>query len=179
MRCRVREEMLAIEPLDDLEREHLADAVSWLDSGADIYRTAKPATPPKHLVAYFVVVDRDCVLLVDHKDAGLWLPPGGHVELDEHPRDTVRREFFEELGIEAPHPIGAPLMLTRSTTVGRSAGHVDVSLWYALSADRERLIDYDQCEFNTVRWFTFAEVPFDRSEPHLKRFLRKLERQRQ
>ncbi len=41
------------------------------------------------------------LLLVDHKKAGLWLPSGGHVEIDEHPQTTVQREVREELGIEA------------------------------------------------------------------------------
>lgn len=48
-----RAEIASIVPLDDLERLHIADALAWVDSGAPLYRTAKPATPPKHLVAYF------------------------------------------------------------------------------------------------------------------------------
>ncbi|HET6833936.1 MAG TPA: hypothetical protein VFH30_08700 [Acidimicrobiales bacterium] len=60
-------------------------------SGAPIWRTAKPATPPKHLVAYFVLVDsaaHSC-LLVDHRLADLWLPTGGHVEPGEDLASTV------------------------------------------------------------------------------------------
>ena len=94
----IRTELAAIEPLDALEAEHLADALAWVDSGVDLFRVAKPATPPKHLVSYFAVVDADQILLVDHKNARLWLPAGGHVELGEHPRATVVRELEEELG---------------------------------------------------------------------------------
>src|SRR4051812_44566164 len=52
MREEIRSELKAIEPLDALEHEHLADALAWVDSGAEIFRVAKPATPPKHLVSY-------------------------------------------------------------------------------------------------------------------------------
>ncbi|HMI92334.1 MAG TPA: NUDIX domain-containing protein [Polyangiales bacterium] len=114
MRELIRSELAAIEPFDVLEHDHLADALAWVDSGAEIFRTAKPATPPKHLVSYFVVVDADWILLVDHKNARLWLPTGGHVEMNEHPRATVVRELEEELGLRAEHAIGAPLMRIRA-----------------------------------------------------------------
>ncbi|MGH8436190.1 MAG: NUDIX domain-containing protein [Pseudomonas sp.] len=174
MRSQVHAELAAIEPLDDLEREHLADALSWVESGAELCRLAKPATPPQHLVSYFVVVDETHVLLVDHKNAQLWLPTGGHVEPGEHPRRTVLRELEEELGLIAPHPVGAPLMLTCTTTVGLTAGHTDVSLWYVLRGDRAQAIRFDEQEFNSVQWFPFAEVPLERSDPHMGRFLQKL-----
>jgi 8-oxo-dGTP diphosphatase len=175
MREEIRSELTAIEPLDALEHEHLADALAWVDSGADIFRVAKPATPPKHLVSYFVVVDVDRILLVDHKNARLWLPTGGHVEMDEHPRATVVRELEEELGLLAEHEIQAPLMITCTTTVGITAGHTDVSLWYVVRGSCAHELRFDDTEFNAVRWFQFSQVPFERSDPHLRRFISKLE----
>lgn len=174
MRHRLREELSTIIPLDELEQRQIAESLAWIDSGAELCRTAKPATPPKHLVAYFAVIDDDHVLLVDHRNARLWLPPGGHVEAEEHPRDTVIRECAEELGMAPSHAIGAPLMLTVSETVGLTAGHTDVSLWYVIHADRAQHIRHDEDEFQSVRWFPFVEVPFERSDPHMRRFLSKL-----
>src|SRR5215203_4474205 len=98
MRAAIRSELESIHPLDALEVKHQSEALAWVDSGAPLFRTAKPATPPKHLVSYFAVVDGEGILLVDHKNAQLWLPPGGHVEEGEHPRATVAREVREELG---------------------------------------------------------------------------------
>ena len=92
LREAIQREVTAIEPLDDVEAEHRADVLAWLASGAPLCRVRKPAMPRKHLVSYFAVMDGDSILLVDHRDAGLWLPSGGHVEPEEHPRDTVRRE---------------------------------------------------------------------------------------
>jgi 8-oxo-dGTP pyrophosphatase MutT (NUDIX family) len=123
------------------------------------------------------VIDSDHVLLVDHRDAGLWLPSGGHVEPGEHPRATVARELREELGFAAEHAIDAPLMVTCSTTVGLSAGHTDVSLWYVVRRCRDRALDVDEGESRSVRWFPFADVPLDRSDPNLGRFLAKLQRE--
>jgi 8-oxo-dGTP diphosphatase len=174
MRQIIRHELSLIVPHDELERRQISEALAWIDSGAQLYRLRKPATPPRHLVAYCAVIDDGHVLLVDHRNAQRWLPPGGHVENDEHPRDAVARELKEELDLVAPHPINAPAMLTITTTVGLTAGHTDVSFWYVIKADRSQPIKYDEREFVSIRWFRFNEVPFERADPHMKRFLAKL-----
>jgi 8-oxo-dGTP diphosphatase len=174
MRKVVRSELESIEPLDALELQHRDYALAWVDSGAPLCRTAKPATPPQHLVSYFAVVDGDSMLLVDHRNAQLWLPPGGHVEPDEHPRDTVLREIQEELGFVPAHAIGAPLMVTCTTTVGLTSGHTDVSLWYVVQSSKSAPMTYDPQEFIAIGWFDFAAAPLARSDPHLARFIRKL-----
>ncbi len=174
MRKEIRFEIESLRPLDDLEAQHISETLRWIDSGAPLFRIEKPATPPMHLVAYFAVVDADSILLVDHKNAKLWLPTGGHVEPNEHPRSTVERELFEELGLRLSAPVAAPCMITCTITVGTTAGHTDVSLWYVLQGNRMQDVVYDTDEFNSVRWFSFAGVPLDRSDPHMARFLQKL-----
>jgi hypothetical protein len=69
MRDQIRTEIELIRPFDEIEREHQADALNWVNSGAELFRLAKPATPPKHLVSYFAVIDEQSILLVDHKNA--------------------------------------------------------------------------------------------------------------
>ena len=39
------------------------------------------------------------MLAIKRADNGEWVLPGGIVELDEDPRDTVRREVLEETGV--------------------------------------------------------------------------------
>lgn len=175
MRAQIRKELTAIVPLDATESAHLSDALAWVDSGAELCRVAKPATPPKHLVSYIGVVDAQWILLVDHKNARLWLPAGGHVEIGEHPRTAVSRELEEELGISTAHIIDIPLMVTCTMTVGLTPGHTDVSLWYVVYANRSQPIKFDENEFHDVRWFAFAEAPLHRSDPHLGRFIKKLQ----
>jgi len=174
IRAAIGGEVASIRPFDELEEIHRAEALAWIDSGVPLCRTAKPATPPRHLVSYFAVVDGDYILLVDHKSAQLWLPPGGHVEEGEHPRETVRRELLEELELVAGHDIAEPLMITCTSTVGLTAGHVDVSLWYVVRVDRNQEIEFDRQEFAGVKWFGFSDVPLHRSDPHMGRFLAKL-----
>ena len=166
----------AIEPYDALEAEHRGFALEWVVSGAPLFREHKPATPEPHLVSYFPVVDLGAgqVLLVDHRNSGLWLPAGGHVEPGEHPRATLERELREELGIAAEPLVAEPLFITVTKTVGPAPAHTDVSLWYVLAGDAAREVRFDAREFFGVRWFSLRDVPRERAEPHLGRFVRKL-----
>ncbi len=166
-----------IEPFDALEREHITLTLNWIGSGAPLWRIQKPALPPMHLVSYFVLIDlaANHLLLVDHKLAGLWLPGGGHVEGGEHPTDTVRREVREELGIEAHFLVERPLFITVTQTIGQTAGHTDVSLWYVLHGELGQNYAFDHNEFHQIAWFPIAHLPLDRADPHLGRFAAKLE----
>jgi 8-oxo-dGTP pyrophosphatase MutT (NUDIX family) len=47
------------------------------------------------------VVNQERVLLVKHKKLGVWLPVGGHIELNEDPEMALFREIEEECGITA------------------------------------------------------------------------------
>jgi ADP-ribose pyrophosphatase YjhB (NUDIX family) len=174
MREEIRSEVELIEPMDELEEFSKADVLAWIDSGVEICRRAKPATPPKHLISYFALIDGEHILLVDHINAELWLPTGGHVELGEHPRTTVLREAREELSIEGVFLKDQPLFLTITETVGKTAGHTDVSIWYALRGDRAAEVVFDPSEFRKVRWFHKDDVPLGRTDKHMARFLEKL-----
>lgn len=175
MRALIRTQIELIEPLSDAERAQWLDALAWVESGAPLFRTAKPATPPTHLVAYFPVIDGDFILLVDHKNAKRWLPTGGHVEPGEDPRTTVVRELQEELGLViAFDGVGPPLLVTVTETVGLTRGHTDVSLWYPVHADRSQTLQFDQTEFSDARWFHRDEAAQLASDPNLPMFLAKL-----
>ena len=100
LRQHIRAEVESIQAMDNLEGSTKAEVLAWIDSGVQLCRTEKPATPDMHLVSYFPLIDNDYVLLVEHINAGLWLPNGGHVEPGEHPRDTAIREVSEELNVE-------------------------------------------------------------------------------
>lgn len=172
----VEQTIQAITPLDSQEEAHIQSVLQWIASGQEICRLKKPDVPPKHLVSYFLLYDIDTkkVLLVDHIKAGLWLPTGGHVEPGEHPATTVEREAKEELGIHAEFLYPNPLFLTATQTVGLTAGHTDVSLWYLLKASEKTPLTPDPSEFKKVAWFELDEIPWEQSDPHMRRFVKKL-----
>jgi len=171
----------SIIPFDDIEVAHRNDALSWIKSGAQLYRITKPDIPPKHLVSYFVVVDfiDKSILLVDHRNAKKWLPTGGHVELNENPATTVSRESKEELQLDAmfAKQFGEnPFFITVSTTVGLNAGHTDVSLWYVLESSKNVEMKFDENEFNNIQWFGFDEIMEtdpEKLDLHMHRFMNK------
>jgi 8-oxo-dGTP diphosphatase len=166
-------------PLDEFGAEHRASALAWLASTDDVFRRVKPVSPPQHLVSYVVPVAADGrILLVDHVNAGLWLPPGGHVEVDEDPALTARREIQEELGLGDAGLSRSPIFLTITRTVGPDS-HTDVSLWYILACTGHEKLRPDTGEFHAVRWWTRDELAAadpGRFDPHFFRFLAALDR---
>jgi len=175
LRQALLDDVLSIDPFDNLEADHRQDAIDWIRSGSDLYRLENPATPPKHLVSYFVLMDDDHFLLVEHRNAGLWLPTGGHVEPDESPKEAARREAREELGIEPRFLSGEPLFTTSTETVGKTAGHTDISLWYVVLHPRSDKLQFDKDEFESIRWFHRDELPSSQCDPHMDRFVHKVE----
>jgi 8-oxo-dGTP diphosphatase len=173
----------AIRPVDHQEKVEREDALAWIASGVQVFRTAKPDVPPKHLVAYFALVDPEArsMLLVDHRNAGLWLPTGGHVEPDEDLAATVTREAREELDIDAVLLGGLtsnPLFVTETVTGGVDAGHTDVSLWYVLEGQVDQPLTPDPGELAATKWWPFADITEPgaaaRIDPELPRFISKL-----
>ena len=165
-----------IRPYDQLEQDHILETLDWIRSGAPIFRQRKPDIPPKHLCSYVLLYDETAqkVLLMNHKLSQLWLPAGGHVEQDEHPTKTAKRECREELGMEPIFWKDEPVFLTSTITVGLTPGHNDVNFWYVVRGSTEAPLHFDSKEFEEFRWFSFSEIPFERSDQHMKRFVAKL-----
>ena len=167
-----------IDAVDPTETLHKADALAWVESGAPLYRIKKPDVPDKHLVSYFAIFDlkNNKILLQDHLLARLWVPAGGHVDPDEDPAETVRRECDEELGIEARFLHDNPQFITVTKTNGQGE-HTDVSLWYALEAGHTDSLTIEPDKFAEVRWWDIDDVlgtPIAQFDPGLHRFIRKL-----
>lgn len=55
-----------------------------------------------HLACSLYLFDpsKQRILLVKHKELGVWLPPGGHVEEGELPHISALREAFEETNMQ-------------------------------------------------------------------------------
>ena len=175
----IKEMVKLIKPFDALEKEHILDTALWIESGVEIFRIQKPDVPPKHLVSYFVLIDLAVkkLLLLDHIKSGLWLPSGGHVEKDEHPKAAVEREIQEELSMPAEFLSLDHFFITQAVTVNTTASHTDVSLWYVLKGDSKKEILYDAGEYTGYHWLGYQEVLdtyIARLDIHMHRFVNKL-----
>ena len=96
------------------------------------------------------------------------------MDAGEHPKAAVSREASEGLGLESKLLFEKPIFVSSSKTVGLTAGHTDVSLWYVLKGNRKQKYEYDRSELNRIKWFHKDELPYERTDPELKRFMLKL-----
>jgi 8-oxo-dGTP pyrophosphatase MutT (NUDIX family) len=105
---------------------------------------------------------------------GVWLPPGGHVEVDEDPIEAVLREVFEETGIRAevlgaeprfshgepgqlPPPVNIGLYDLPEGDGGLREAHQHIDLIYftrPVAGERVALPD----DGHEWRWVTAAEL---------------------
>ncbi len=173
LRARIDRTLRAIPPGDPKEEAARQATAALLAAGADLVRgTARPDRPDPHIVAYTIVVDGPDVMLGHHKKSGRWLPPGGHVDPDEHPTETATREIIEELGEALPLITPDPIFVTLEHTVGANP-HQDLTFWYLFQGDKTRTYAWDKAEFHDLGWFPATALPGN-SEPQLLRFLKKL-----
>jgi 8-oxo-dGTP pyrophosphatase MutT (NUDIX family) len=93
----------------------------------------------KHFTVAVFVVWEQKVLLHHHRKLGMWLPPGGHIEVDELPDEAAVREVWEETGVqvelmgERREDIVDPMQLHRPAGVqleNIESGHQHIDLIY-------------------------------------------------
>jgi 8-oxo-dGTP diphosphatase len=175
----VRDLVAGVCPHDFREERDQKWILDWIDSGAELFRLAKPATPPQHLAVYAALLDDESgsLLYVHHAKARAFLMPGGHVDDGEDPRRTVIRELDEELRYVPPfhRAFGQdPYFVSVCQTRGQDS-HTDVTLWFAFAASRTAPITPDPAEFSQVRWFPLDEPTDDqRFGPDVSRAVAKL-----
>ena len=116
------------------------------------------------------IVRDNKVLLHMHKKLGIWLPPGGHIELDEDPNQAVIREAKEETGLDielmgktkaygnAPYEardLIPPRILNRHFfDAAHTHEHVDMAFFARAPYGEAR----PEEEGGIIRWFTREEI---------------------
>jgi len=106
-------------------------------------------------VAAAVLRSGDKVLLCHRRADRTWFPdvwdlPGGHVGLEESPREALSRELREELGVDVLLPDGA------SPEILEEDG-VEFHLWVVSEWDGEVRNAAGE-EHDVIGWFTRSEV---------------------
>lgn len=112
-----------------------------------------------HLGTFFLPINKKTksIYLVDHIKAGIWIPPGGHIEKDELPISTIRREFKEELNHQLTKE-EIKLFNLSVTSINRPwencITHYD--FWYSVSTE-ELPFNFLKKEFYDGKWFDLEE----------------------
>lgn len=125
---------------------------------------------------YVVNPERTRMLMIFHKGLQCWLPPGGHVDRDEFPSDTVLREVWEETGVTARHVGTAPLDLELGGSTesqlptpfamaaqlipesDKDIEHIHMDMMYLLEADDDGALTALELEVDAVQWSSRQEV---------------------
>lgn len=121
--------------------------------------------PESHFCSYFAGYDPDAkkVFIGHHKKSGLWLFNGGHIDENESPIDTVKREMVEEWGVGVNiEKIGKPKLLTiTSINQPNIACKKHYDIWYFVPLD-EKTFNPDpklmETEFYQAGWKTIEEA---------------------
>ena len=122
----------------------------------------RPQNPQDHFCAFFLPIHKKSksIYLGDHIKAGSWIPPGGHIELNEHPIETVIREFQEELKYR-PDKKDIQLFdlsivkIINNPRSGACRTHFDI--WYIVEMKEKINFDFDPGEYKTAKWFSLED----------------------
>jgi 8-oxo-dGTP pyrophosphatase MutT (NUDIX family) len=170
LRDRILADVLARQPVDDLERADIERFV------AELHRLAEPFdryADPTHVTGSGFVVRRGGVVLLRHLVMSLWMQPGGHLDPGETPWEAARREVVEETGMDVPFHGDRP-ELVHVSVHDVSSNHTHLDLRYLFDGAGAEP-DPPPGESQDVRWFTWAEA-IATAEPSLGGILGHLQR---
>ena len=114
---------------------------------------------PVHVTASALIVDDPHrvrhVVLHKHKRLGLWLQPGGHIEMGETIAEAALREAREETGLDVAHPVVERFLHCDVHPGPRGHTHLDVR--YVVLAPFVAP-NPPAGESQEVRWFTLDDA---------------------
>ncbi len=121
----------------------------------------RPENEKYHVCAFCMPVQKNTknVYLGHHIKADDWIPPGGHIEKNEHPRDTAFREFKEELDFQITNE-AIELINISVKNIDNPAQTCKrhYSFWYVVIMEKPIPFTFDRTEFYDARWFAPPEL---------------------
>ena len=128
----------------------------------------------RHFTVTVYVVDDGATLLHEHERLGKWLPPGGHVDRDELPHESAKREVREETGLDVtltaetgdvssgsvePLPEPEHFQLADVNVHDGEVGHQHVDhVYYAAADSRDLSPARGEAPADAWEWFAAAEL---------------------
>lgn len=113
------------------------------------------------------VVNNNKVLLIHHKYFNKWLPPGGHIDLNEIPTEAAIREVKEETGLdvellgdemdEGTASIQIHPKIIQLENIKPGHQHIDL-VYFAKPKDKLQKVIFNEHETNDIKWFTAEEL---------------------
>ena len=125
----------------------------------------------RHFTASAFVFNKGRVLLIEHEKLGTWLYPGGHIEPNETPDETVLRETKEETGIdvsfvdetddslgnESVTVLNKPFAILCEMIGKPSDRHYHIDMIYICKSDTDT-IKVNRREAKNFGWFSYEEL---------------------
>ena len=150
----------------------------------------------KHFTASALIINKDGkILLLNHRKLNVWLYPGGHVEWNETPDETVVREVKEETGLNVRiigdkdnilsdikadvsvlhHPY---FILSEKINGNNEHYHIDLIYLCKIKNEEDSEIYYNPKESSDVRFFSFEDLNDINLFPNFRKLLEKILKQK-
>lgn len=113
-----------------------------------------------HFCVFFLPVDirSKMIYLCHHKKADDWIPPGGHIDENELPVQTVIRECKEELSITiSEKQIEFFNISVKQIENQKHPCKTHYDLWYLISVHKQ-LFNYIKKEYYNARWVAVSDA---------------------
>ena len=134
----------------------------------------------RHFCASAFVIDpyTKKILLIKHKKNRRWTQPGGHIEGNETPEETVLREVYEETGLRVSlvgerfpreddfiRPLG---IQKNRKTMNDGEMHMHIDIIYAAIPNDDNMETLNAEESDAIGWFSREELEYIDCFPDIK-----------
>lgn len=127
-----------------------------------------------HTASAFIINPKNNTLLLhQHKILGIWIQPGGHIELNETPWETLTHELQEETGFDisllevlqkgfvveglVENVLPLPLVY-RTHEFPNAVPHSHIDSAYGFIAEVEPTLPLGEDESDILEWFTYEQL---------------------